>query len=135
MVVYSFSYPSLLCVATQMKKFYKTLFLGLVDMAVVNAFIVTKCAYVKRDEKPVSHADFLLQLQAQLLALRDDDFKARALPDRRRIRAFHPEDGSLVGANARLGQERSQAAHARVQGMLNLVAKATSQARNVLLLH
>ena len=63
-----------------MKKYYKALFLGLVDMALVNAFIVYKCYFQKMKERPPSHADFLLQLQGELLALRDEVFAAKPMP-------------------------------------------------------
>jgi hypothetical protein len=60
--------------ATHLKKYYKTLFLGLIDLALVNAYIVAKEHRKKKNEPPLSHADFLMRLQAQLLALRNDDF-------------------------------------------------------------
>ncbi|EGZ09547.1 hypothetical protein PHYSODRAFT_416846, partial [Phytophthora sojae] len=50
------------------KKYYKTVFYGLLDIAVINAFI-THCEYAKSvGENPLSHADFLIQLHEELLA-------------------------------------------------------------------
>ncbi|POM72257.1 Hypothetical protein PHPALM_11057 [Phytophthora palmivora] len=59
---------------TKCKKYYKTIFLGLVDVAVVNAYIVFREARKKRGAKPVTHAEFLTQLQAQMLELTEEDF-------------------------------------------------------------
>ena len=60
--------------ATKMTKYYKTLFLGLVDMALVNAYIIHRCHAQAKGEKPTSHADFFATLHAQLLGLRAVDF-------------------------------------------------------------
>ena len=60
--------------ASTMKKYYKTLFLGLMDMAFVNMFIIHKCHRSAKCEKSLTHADFLATLQAELLKLRPEDF-------------------------------------------------------------
>lgn len=56
------------------KKYYKTLFFGLFDMALVNAYIV-HCEYCKSTStKPMSHAKFRLLLHEQLIKLSSMDF-------------------------------------------------------------
>ncbi|KAG3071273.1 hypothetical protein PI125_g22782 [Phytophthora idaei] len=54
------------------KKYYKTLFLGLVDMTLANAYIVHREAQKARGEPVMCHSEFLATLQAQLL-----DFTAK----------------------------------------------------------
>ncbi|KAE8978423.1 hypothetical protein PR002_g24724 [Phytophthora rubi] len=49
------------------RKYYKTIFMGLVDMAIVNAFIVYREGQKQRGEPTADHAEFLRELQAQLL--------------------------------------------------------------------
>ncbi|EGZ30635.1 hypothetical protein PHYSODRAFT_475315, partial [Phytophthora sojae] len=56
------------------KKYYKSLFFGLVDVAIVNAYIVFREAQKGSTEKPVSHAEFLMELHAALLDLSESDF-------------------------------------------------------------
>ena len=60
-----------------MKKYYKSIFLALMDMAIVNAYIVLKVFREKKGLDPISHADFLLELQDSLLNVRHDDFAGR----------------------------------------------------------
>ncbi|EGZ16988.1 hypothetical protein PHYSODRAFT_399314, partial [Phytophthora sojae] len=58
----------------QRYKYYKTVFYGLLYIAVINAFI-THREYTKLvGGKPLSQADFRIQLHEELLALGDDDF-------------------------------------------------------------
>ncbi|KAE8958506.1 hypothetical protein PR001_g31031, partial [Phytophthora rubi] len=59
---------------TKCKKYYKAIFWGLVDVAVVNAYIVFREAQKKRGAKLATHAEFLTQLQAQMLELSEEDF-------------------------------------------------------------
>ena len=60
--------------ALRFKKYYKTLFFGLFDMALVNAYIV-HCEYCKSTStKPMSHAKFRLLLHEQLIKLTNKDF-------------------------------------------------------------
>ncbi|POM71759.1 Hypothetical protein PHPALM_11628 [Phytophthora palmivora] len=57
-----------------MRKYYKTIFLGLVDIAMVNAFIVHKIAMKQRNKTVPTHAVFLRQLHADLLRQTKEDF-------------------------------------------------------------
>jgi len=56
------------------KKYYKSLFYGLFDMALVNAYIVHKLYCKSKGEKPMSHADFRVLLHTQLLTLTAETF-------------------------------------------------------------
>ena len=60
--------------AVKQMKYYKTLFLGLIDMALVNAFIIQKCHAQGNGDTPMTHADWLAALQAELLGVRPADF-------------------------------------------------------------
>ncbi|KAE9006415.1 hypothetical protein PF005_g9626 [Phytophthora fragariae] len=59
---------------TWCKKYYRSNFLGLVDVAVVNAYIGFREAHKSSSDKPASHAGFLTELHVQLLDLTDHDF-------------------------------------------------------------
>ncbi|POM60937.1 hypothetical protein PHPALM_30135, partial [Phytophthora palmivora] len=58
---------------TWCKKYYKAIFMGLVDVAIVNAYIVFREGHKRMDLKPASHAEFMLELHAQLLQLKKED--------------------------------------------------------------
>ncbi|GMF49334.1 unnamed protein product [Phytophthora fragariaefolia] len=64
----------LLQLAVVFRKYYKTIFLRLVDIAIVNANIVYREARKQRVEPPVDHAKFLHLLQARMLELPASDF-------------------------------------------------------------
>ncbi|POM62452.1 hypothetical protein PHPALM_28397 [Phytophthora palmivora] len=55
-------------------KYYKAIFMGLVDVAIVNAYIVFREGRKRMDLKPASYAEFMLELHAQLLQLKKEDF-------------------------------------------------------------
>ena len=58
------------------KKYYKSIFLGLLDVALVNAYILFK-AYAKQQGLPKpAHDKFLETLQAQLVTMTAEDFDA-----------------------------------------------------------
>jgi hypothetical protein len=62
------------------KKYYMTLFFGLIDMALVNMYIV-HCQYCKSvGEKPLSHAKFRAQLHHQLISRTEEDFRSVPSP-------------------------------------------------------
>jgi hypothetical protein len=65
---------------TWCNKYYKSIFMGLVDVAIVNAFIVFREAQKRSTQRPVSHAEFLLELHAEMLELRKRDFEERVSP-------------------------------------------------------
>lgn len=58
-----------------LRKYYKQLFLCIVDMAVVNGYIVHCITLKKKGEKPPTHAAYLRRLHIQLLALRTINFE------------------------------------------------------------
>lgn len=60
--------------SAKLQKNYKGLFLGLVVMAMVNAFVVLREAVKRAGKRQSDPSKFLSTLQAQLLALTSDDF-------------------------------------------------------------
>ncbi|KAE9283481.1 hypothetical protein PR003_g27115 [Phytophthora rubi] len=58
-----------------LRKYYKQLFLCIVDMAVVNGYIVHCITLKKKGEKPPTHAAYLRRLYIQLVALRTINFE------------------------------------------------------------
>ncbi|OWZ01755.1 hypothetical protein PHMEG_00026796 [Phytophthora megakarya] len=58
------------CIA--FKKYYKRLFLGIVDIACVNGLIVHNIATKRHWENPTTHAAYLCRQHKKLLALRED---------------------------------------------------------------
>ncbi|POM68749.1 Hypothetical protein PHPALM_15049 [Phytophthora palmivora] len=56
-------------------KYYKQLFLCIVDMAVVNGYTIHPDTLKKKGEKLPTHAEYLRRLHAQLLALRTINFE------------------------------------------------------------
>ncbi|ETO85715.1 hypothetical protein F444_00650 [Phytophthora nicotianae P1976] len=62
--------------AIKYKKYYKSLFLGLVDLAIINAYIVYNQRRSKDGLRKVSHVKFLKQLHLELCQLRDRDWES-----------------------------------------------------------
>ena len=71
------------------QKYYKSLFLGLVDMVLVNVFIIRNLVLKINGEKPLQHYTFYKDLQAALVNVTMDDFRAglRKSPDPPRYEA------------------------------------------------
>ncbi|ETN20482.1 hypothetical protein PPTG_03478 [Phytophthora nicotianae INRA-310] len=73
--------------AMKMRKYYHTIFLGLVDMALINAFIIFRRVQGDRTTGPAqpTHAHFMRVMQMSLLAVGASDFEGdlsvRALTD------------------------------------------------------
>ncbi|GMF24305.1 unnamed protein product [Phytophthora fragariaefolia] len=61
-------------IQTWCKKYYKSIFMGLVDVDIVNAYIVLKEAQERSTQQPAYHTEFLLELHAEMLQLRKRDF-------------------------------------------------------------
>jgi hypothetical protein len=55
--------------AVTFRKYYKAIFLGLIDMALVNAFIVFREAQDQRVEKHTDHSMFLKLLESWIILL------------------------------------------------------------------
>lgn len=66
-------YRYALQLAIKCKKYYKTLFLGFVHLAIVNAFIVFNYRRVQDGSAKLSHIKFLKQLHLKLCQLREAD--------------------------------------------------------------
>ncbi|ETN20357.1 hypothetical protein PPTG_21279 [Phytophthora nicotianae INRA-310] len=60
----------------RMRKYYKAFFLGLVDIAMINAFIVHKIAMKKKNQAMPTHAAFLRRLHVDMLNQTSEDFNA-----------------------------------------------------------
>lgn len=56
-------------------KYYKTLFFGLFDIALVNSYILHREYCKNTQEKPMSHAEFRVLLHEQLLDMAASDFR------------------------------------------------------------
>ncbi|KAG1709489.1 hypothetical protein DVH05_028647 [Phytophthora capsici] len=56
------------------KKYYKGLFLGFIDLAIVNSLIVYNQRRVAEGKRKVSHIKFLKQLHLELVQLHEDDW-------------------------------------------------------------
>ncbi|POM76176.1 Hypothetical protein PHPALM_6622, partial [Phytophthora palmivora] len=59
---------------TWYKKHYNATFMGLVDVAIVNAYIVFRECHKMMDLKPASHTEIMLAFHTQLLQLEKEDF-------------------------------------------------------------
>ncbi|KAE8980658.1 hypothetical protein PR001_g24222 [Phytophthora rubi] len=113
--------------AVVFRKYYKTIFLGLVDMAIVNAYIVYREAQKQRGEPPADHAKFLRVLQAQMLELTPADFtdammspgppaqgeRMRALPAEHKLTEF--PDWQYVGVIRKRPQHQCKVCSIRKQ--------------------
>lgn len=55
------------------RKYYKSLFLGLVDLAIVNSYVVHKEHHAAAGAQSLSHVHFLRQVHIILVQLQDDD--------------------------------------------------------------
>lgn len=57
------------------RKYYKQLFLGLVDMAIFNGVIVHRIMQEQRRKKAMTHAVYMRRLHSELLCLRELQFE------------------------------------------------------------
>ncbi|KAE9015565.1 hypothetical protein PF005_g8645 [Phytophthora fragariae] len=83
--------------AYKTRKYYKTPFLGLVDMALVNAFIVHRLYRKQINKRPMKHYAFLEMLMEQLLAVDEDTFveievSGMKQPKQKSARHHHQEE-------------------------------------------
>ncbi|POM74075.1 Hypothetical protein PHPALM_9008 [Phytophthora palmivora] len=71
-VLYSCMYS--LRLSIKYKKYYKSRFLGLVDLAIINAFIICNSRRAMANLSKLSHVKFLKQLHLELCQLREEDW-------------------------------------------------------------
>eukprot|EP00644_Phytophthora_capsici_P004065 jgi/Phyca11/108674/e_gw1.15.520.1 len=60
--------------SVRMRKYYKTIFLGLVDLALVNAFVVHKITKERQGKSVPTHAEFMRRLHVDLLSQTREGF-------------------------------------------------------------
>lgn len=63
-----------------MKKYYRALFLGIVDTVLTDGFIVHKLAQKAKNEKVPTHGEFTRRLQEHLLAIQPHDPQSNVEP-------------------------------------------------------
>ncbi|GMF54852.1 unnamed protein product [Phytophthora fragariaefolia] len=64
--------------AIRFQKYYKSLFIGLLDMAMVNAYLTHKHTCQRKHITPMDRGDWYVLLHKQLLQLKPDDFVEEA---------------------------------------------------------
>ncbi|KAE9075536.1 hypothetical protein PF010_g24262 [Phytophthora fragariae] len=83
--------------STRFKKYYHSLFLGLVDIAIINAYITHIAISEKRKKRKMSHYDFLAGLHEAHIASSESDFTTTTSRQSARMVATSAEsDGTLV---------------------------------------
>jgi hypothetical protein len=66
-------------------KYYKTLFFGLFDIALVNCYILHREYCKNTQEKPLTHAEFRVLLHEQLIGTTAGDFQPELVPSMLRV--------------------------------------------------
>jgi len=56
------------------KKYYKSLFLGLIDLAIINAFILFDWRHSTDGKSKISHVEFLKRPHLELIQLNNKDW-------------------------------------------------------------
>ncbi|GMF31732.1 unnamed protein product [Phytophthora fragariaefolia] len=59
--------------ALRFKKYYKSLVLGLIDLAIVNGYIVHKAYHKNKESRPLTHVKYMIKLHLQLCQLQATD--------------------------------------------------------------
>ncbi|POM57744.1 Hypothetical protein PHPALM_37704 [Phytophthora palmivora] len=85
LIVYGAFYRYSLQLCIKYKKYNKGLFLGLIDLAVINSYIIFNAARSASSLPKLSHVKVLKRLHIELCQLRDEDWRPSAL-----TRAFKP---------------------------------------------
>ncbi|POM71657.1 Hypothetical protein PHPALM_11741 [Phytophthora palmivora] len=62
--------------AIKYKKYYKSLFLGLIDLALINAYIVHNAGRASDGMRKLGHVKFMKQLHLELCQLREEGWEA-----------------------------------------------------------
>lgn len=116
-------------IAYKFEKYYKSLFLGLLDLALVNSYIMYHQAAASRGKDAPSREDFLGELQEELLAVANSDFAGLELPARP-----HPLDSDEDGyhptecLDVQVFAVTKQGPPARLQGLLGPLQAARREA-------
>ncbi|POM76874.1 LOW QUALITY PROTEIN: Hypothetical protein PHPALM_5837 [Phytophthora palmivora] len=59
--------------ALRFKKYYKSLVLGLIDLAIVNGYIIHKAYYKNKESRPLTYVKYMIKLHLQLCQLQATD--------------------------------------------------------------
>ncbi|ETK88607.1 hypothetical protein L915_07162, partial [Phytophthora nicotianae] len=81
-------YSLQLCI--KYKKYYKSLFLGLVDLAVINSYNIFNAARAARNLPKMSHVKFAKELHLELTLLREEDWDALQSDERLQLTPYIP---------------------------------------------
>ncbi|GMF19799.1 unnamed protein product [Phytophthora fragariaefolia] len=76
LIVYVTLYRYSIQLCIKCKKYYKGLFLGLVDLAIINSYIIYNAVRTAADLPKLSHVKFLKHLHLELCQLQDEDWAA-----------------------------------------------------------
>ncbi|ETO75575.1 hypothetical protein F444_08880 [Phytophthora nicotianae P1976] len=80
--------------AIKYKKYYNSLFLGLIDLVIVNAYITHNAARAAAGLQKLSHVKFMKQLHLELCQLREEDWDALLRDDGQATPTQSPAAGS-----------------------------------------
>ncbi|EGZ30148.1 hypothetical protein PHYSODRAFT_472628 [Phytophthora sojae] len=59
--------------AVTFRKYYKSLFLGLVDLAIVNGYTVHRAYHASEGTRPLTHVQYIRKLHLELIHLKSED--------------------------------------------------------------
>lgn len=94
--------------ATRFRKYYKALFLAVVDMATVNGYVVHRHTQKEKGACMPKHAEYLQQLHEQLLAVTHFDFQRHPLAENLATTALPSTEHELTQSSDMYKNKRRQ---------------------------
>jgi Transposase IS4 len=117
-------------------KYYKTLFFGLFDIALVNSYILHREYCKNTHEKPMSHAEFRVLLHEQLLDMAASDFGPEVVIDRTiDLGSPHPRLPSVTPHQMQMTEDKqpSEKYRYRVCKVCSILPYSTYQQLSILM--